>query len=418
MLDGRPHQLEKTSNAFSARSQTKGRKCDVHATCQDATAEELEGLLLPGKLPWPKSVALAAVPDSTPKVVRAWDECEDAVADMVNVRWMSAGAAMALVRSDEEAVGWRLGGAVEGDVAVSSRTRHRRDNRTEQQRLKKAFDADAAAAFRAAAMRLWPQPSAVCHRLVTRLAASGVTVDRAAAVGRLSAGVPPEELAKAACKKGVCKSGLCVFIQRAAPLAQEAQMAQRLAGVKRDAEKGADGGAAAVGTAKRPRPLKPASEPPATVSASRRLPAAVATEAPAQPEREEDEVDEAMGGDGSGGAFAAALGVPHMPPSPAHPPGPCVAGWNAARGTIGIPHLPADAVEAAAGLAMLVCDRVGVLQALDTLVREVAPEARDATRAVITVLYEAGLVKCYSGGNAVPLPHATHLRFLDAGADA
>ena len=67
---------------------------------------------------------------------------------------------------------------------------------------------------------------------------------------------------------------------------------------------------------------------------------------------------------------------------------------------------------------MLVCDRAVVLQALDTLVREVAPEVRDATRAVITVLYEAGLVKCYRGGNAVPLPHATHLRFLDAGADA
>ena len=75
-------------------------------------------------------------------------------------------------------------------------------------------------------------------------------------------------------------------------------------------------------------------------------------------------------------------------------------------------------VEAAAGLAMLVCDRVGALQAHDTLLREVAPEARDATRAIITVLYDAGLVKCYSGGNAVPLPHATHLRFLDAGADA
>ena len=48
---------------------------------------------------------------------------------------------------------------------------------------------------------------------------------------------------------------------------------------------------------------------------------------------------------------------------------------------------------------MLVCDRVGVLQAHETLLKEVAPEARDATRAIITVLYDAGLVnmssKCY-----------------------
>ena len=41
-----------------------------------------------------------------------------------------------------------------------------------------------------------------------------------------------------------------------------------------------------------------------------------------------------------------------------------------------------------------------------------------ATRAIITILYEADLVKCYRAGNAVPLVHATHLRFLDAGADA
>ena len=108
-----------------------------------------------------------------------------------------------------------------------------------------------------------------------------------------------------------------------------------------------------------------------------------------------------------------------VPPSPGHGTA-LVGGWNAERGASGnTDELPeGDAADrAAAQLDMLTSESIGQLEVADDLVNGVAESERPAVRALITQLHSHGIVKGYANGNAVPLPHATHLRFLVGGTE-
>ena len=64
---------------------------------------------------------------------------------------------------------------------------------------------------------------------------------------------------------------------------------------------------------------------------------------------------------------------------------------------------------------MLTSDRLGALLTWCTLKGEIPVERQAKAEEIIALLHSQGLVKGYSGGNAVPLHAASHLRFLVGG---
>ena len=107
-----------------------------------------------------------------------------------------------------------------------------------------------------------------------------------------------------------------------------------------------------------------------------------------------------------------------MPPSPGGNSMALVGGWNAERGADGndveLPEGP-EADAAAAVLDMLTSDRLGELLVWGTLKGEIPAERQAKAEEIIAMLHSHTLVKGYSGGNAVPLHAASHLRFLVGG---
>ena len=274
----------------------------------------------------------------------------------------------------------------------------------------------------------------------------------------------------AACKRATCKKALCVWIAEARAAADVAQLARRVASARGSPERAAPkargkhpspqsaGAGLAVAAGDRLPTLGSAraappsgAEPPAKAPRQDVAPplgtAETGSSRPAPPPRR---LEMASGGGAAAGAaiaaaapaasvavpphgaptgaaasapagaaeFANALGVPAIPPSPGGAGMAHVGGWNAERGADGNgAELPegTEADAAAAVLDMLTSDRLGALLTWCTLKGEIPVERQAKAEEIIALLHSHGLVKGYSGGNAVPLHAASHLRFLVGG---
>ena len=64
---------------------------------------------------------------------------------------------------------------------------------------------------------------------------------------------------------------------------------------------------------------------------------------------------------------------------------------------------------------LFVCESIGELLVWGTLKGEIPAERQAKAEEIIAMLHSHALVKGYSGGNAVPLHAASHLRFLVGG---
>ena len=439
------------------------------------TREELIGALLPALALMPHHIGV--VRDSaTQKVVTqpvystaTGDSPEARAADRVGLKWAVRGAEDTATVHDAGnrygGVSFRIGGVCEEFAkAGRSRSKARRDQRSTTQKLARNLDPTVLAAAHAGFDPFWRRDQK-CDNFFARLSQPPMTPALAHAAGGLAK--PSDAMVAAACKGG-CKKALCAWIKGSRAAADDAQLTHRIAAAggspmraapkargKHPSPQSAGAGLAvpngdrlpALGGARAVHP--PAGEPPSKVArpapplgsadtgghrpapAPRRLEmasgggaaagAAISAAAPAAADAVPPHgapTGAAASAPAGAAEFASALGVPAVPPSPGGNGMALVGGWNAERGADGndveLPEGP-EADAAAAVLDMLTSDRIGELLVWGTLKGEIPAERQAKAEEIIAMLHSHALVKGYSGGNAVPLHAASHLRFLVGG---